>query len=81
MIECLVGIGLKGPEITRIAQLGTPYSILAPFGRGAVACVFMKQCACLDAGVHEILKRTCGKSRSGSQLTRWHRNASWRLKQ
>lgn len=42
MVKCLVGIGLKGPEITRIAQLGTPYSILAAFGRGAVACIFMK---------------------------------------
>lgn len=42
MVRCLVGIGLKSPDITRIAQLGTPYSILAAFGRGAVACVFMK---------------------------------------
>ncbi|MFC5296791.1 MULTISPECIES: hypothetical protein [Brachybacterium] len=42
MVKCLVGIGLKGPDITRIAQLGTPYSILAAFGRGAVACIFMK---------------------------------------
>lgn len=39
MIKYSVGIGLKGPERTRIAQLGTPYSILAPFGRGAAALV------------------------------------------
>lgn len=42
MVKCLVGIGLKGPDIARIAMRGTYWSILAAFGRGAVACVFGK---------------------------------------
>lgn len=42
MIKCLVGLGLKGPDITRIASMGTPTAILAAFGRAAVACIFGK---------------------------------------
>lgn len=42
VVKCLIGIGLKGPEIARIASLGTITSILGAFGRGAVACIFGK---------------------------------------
>ena len=42
MVRCLTGLGMSGAEITRIASMGTPLSILAAFGRGAVACVFGK---------------------------------------
>lgn len=40
--RCLVGLGLKGPEIVRIMQLGTPQSIYLAFGRAAFACIFMR---------------------------------------
>lgn len=42
VFRCLLGLGLKGPDIVRIATLGTPGSIGAAFGRAAVACVFGK---------------------------------------
>lgn len=40
VVKCLVGIGISGPDIVRIASLGSPWSIGAAFGRAAVACVF-----------------------------------------
>lgn len=42
VVRCLIGIGLKGPDIARIASLGTPWAIAGAFGRGALACVFGK---------------------------------------
>jgi hypothetical protein len=42
VIKCLVGLGIRGPDIVRIATLGTPGAIGAAFGRAAVACVFGK---------------------------------------
>ncbi|QIK63235.1 hypothetical protein G7068_08510 [Leucobacter viscericola] len=42
VFRCLLGVGIRGPEIVRIAALGTPGSIAAAFGRGAVACIFGK---------------------------------------
>lgn len=42
VFKCLLGLGLKGPDIVRIAQLGTPAAIGAAFGRAAVACIFGK---------------------------------------
>ncbi|WP_143233313.1 hypothetical protein [Actinomyces ruminis] len=39
MVKCLVGIGIAGPQITAIASMGNPASILTAFGRGAFACV------------------------------------------
>jgi len=37
--RCLIGIGLNGPQIARIAQTGTPSAILAAFGYGALRCI------------------------------------------
>ncbi|MEJ1191781.1 hypothetical protein [Pseudarthrobacter sp. CCNWLW207] len=37
--RCLIGIGLNGPQIARIAQTGTPSAILAAFGYGAFRCI------------------------------------------
>lgn len=37
--RCLIGIGLNGPQITRIAQTGTPSAILAAFGYSAFRCI------------------------------------------
>ena len=42
MVKCLVGIGIRGPDLVRSASMGTPQAILAAFGRGAVACLFGK---------------------------------------
>jgi hypothetical protein len=42
VVKCLIGLGIKGPDITRIASMGTPAAILAAFGRAAVACIFGK---------------------------------------
>ena len=40
VVKCLVGLGLSGPQITQIALSGTPWSVLAAFGRAGVACIF-----------------------------------------
>jgi hypothetical protein len=37
--RCLIGVGLNGPQIARIAQTGTPSAILAAFGYGAFRCI------------------------------------------
>lgn len=39
IVRCLIGIGLNGPQISRIASAGSPGSILAAFGFGALRCV------------------------------------------
>ncbi len=40
VIRCLIGIGLNGPQISRIASLGSPWSIAGAFGWAAARCVF-----------------------------------------
>ena len=40
VVKCLVGIGLRGPEIARIASTGSYGAILAAGGRAGIACVF-----------------------------------------
>ena len=39
VVRCLIGIGLNGPQISRIASAGSPGAILAAFGFGALRCV------------------------------------------
>lgn len=39
IVRCLIGIGLNGPQISRIASMGSPGSILAAFGFAALRCV------------------------------------------
>lgn len=42
VVKCLVGLGIKGPDIVRIASMGTWGAIAGAFGRAAAACVFGK---------------------------------------
>ncbi|ALJ21068.1 hypothetical protein [Microbacterium sp. No. 7] len=39
VVRCLVGIGINGPTITRIASSGSPGAVLAAFGYGAFRCL------------------------------------------
>ena len=39
VVRCLIGIGINGPTIVRIASTGTPQAILAAFGYAAFRCV------------------------------------------
>ena len=40
VVKCLIGIGIRGPEIARIASTGSYGAIFAAGGRAAIACVF-----------------------------------------
>ena len=39
VVRCLIGIGLNGPQISRIASAGSLGAIFAAFGYGALRCV------------------------------------------
>lgn len=39
IVRCLMGLGLTGPEITRIASSGAPGSMTGALGRAAMACI------------------------------------------
>lgn len=39
VVRCLIGIGINGATITRIASSGSPGAVLAAFGYGAFRCV------------------------------------------
>ena len=42
VVKCLVGLGLKGPEIARIIWSGSPGAVGAGLARAIVACLALK---------------------------------------